>query len=150
MAATFTATGYPGIVRETHEGVFAVVFNFDYNGRSASVSDVIFLGRLPVAAGGVGGVSILGGYCNGLGGTDGASTIKFGFPGADTYISAAIGWSLSNTPLPGVFPKTPSVSADSVVTFKDVIATKVTGTSTVTGSFQLVLYCQKNPVSNLG
>lgn len=147
MAATFTATGYPGIVRETHEGVYAVTFGFDYSGRSASVSDVIYLGRLPAAAGGVGGVSILGGFFNGLGGTDGASTIKFGIPGADTYITSAIGWSLSNTPLPGVYPKTPSVSADSLVQYVDVIATKVTGTSTVTGSFQLTLLLQKNPVN---
>jgi hypothetical protein len=150
MAATFTATGFPGIIRETHEGVYAVTFGFDYSGRSASVSDVIFIGRLPAAVGGVGGVSILGGFSNGLAGTDGASTIKYGIPGADTYIGAAMVWSLSNTPLVGVFPKTPSVSADSLTPFVNIIATKVTGTSTVTGSFQLTLYLQKNPTSNLG
>jgi len=146
MPATFTATSYPGIVRETHEGVYAVTWNFDYNGRSASVSDVIYLGRIPAAAGGVGGVSIIGGFVNGLGGTDGASTIKFGFPGADNYISAAVAWSLSNVVLPGLYPKTPSVSADSLTPYLNVIATKVTGTSTVTGSFQLTLLLQKNPV----
>ncbi len=147
MPATFTASTYTMTPRETHEGVYAVTSNFGYNGANASISDVILCFKIPAAVGGVGGVTVVDGFINGLAGADASSTWKVGLQGADTYFTqAAVSiTTASNTRFTGLFPKVPSVSADSLTPYVTVIVTRTTGTSTATGSFQLTLLMQKNP-----
>lgn len=141
MAATFTATGYNATPRVLPSGISAQTFNFSYAGRSASVSDVIYIGRLP------NGVKVLDGWVSGKPGADGASTWKLGIPSNDVFFGPAFSITTSgNTSLRGLataYPKQISLSADAEgLLYQPVIVTKSTGTSTVTGSVQVTLLVQ--------
>jgi hypothetical protein len=146
MAATFTATGYNATPRALHAGVSVQTFNFSYAGRSASVSDVIFIGRLP------NGVQVIDGWISGKPGSDGSCTWKVGIPGNDVFFApAAVSITTSgNTIFTGQatkYPKQISLSADAEgLLYQPVIVTKSTGTSTATGSIQLVLLVAAPPV----
>jgi len=145
MAATFTATGYNATPRVQPSGALsAQVFNFSYAGRSASVSDVIYIGRLQAN-----NVRVVDGWLTGKPGSDASCTWKVGIPGNDVFFTpAAISITTSgNTRFSGLataYPKTPSLSADAEgLLYVPIIVTKSTGTSTATGSLQLVLITQQ-------
>lgn len=140
MAATFTATGYNVTPRLLHAGVVAQTFNFSYAGRSASVSDVIYIGRVQH------GARCVGGWVKGKPGVDGNSTWKVGILGNDVFFGPALSISTSIcTRLEAIsgYPKSISLSADHEgLPYVPVIVTKTTGTSTVTGSIQVTLLLQ--------
>jgi len=140
MAATFTATGYNVTPRLLHAGVTAQSFNFSYAGRSASISDVIYIGRLQH------GCRVIGGWVKGKPGCDGNSTWKVGIPGNDVFFGPALSISTSIcTRLEAIsgYPKSVSLSSDAEgLLYVPVIVTKTTGTSTVTGSIQVTLLVQ--------
>lgn len=143
MPATLTASTVNASPRAVHAGAYPVLLRFDYNGRSVSASDVILLGYLPINTL-VTSVQAWGG--------DGATgtTFKFGITGTDTYFSTAVTLSAAglNTGI-GFVPKSPSLSADAEGYLRvQVTATKAAGTSTVTGSINLLLMCTQLPVGS--
>lgn len=142
MPATFTATGYLTTPRDLPAGVVAQTFEFTYAGSSASVSDVIYIGRLKA------GIKILDGWFSGVPGTSDPSTFKAGYVGADTAISSAVTLVASATNrIIANLPVGVSLSADAEgLLYKPIIVTKVTGTSTATAVVRLTLLLQNDPV----
>ena len=147
MAATFTSSDYfKTPVLPPDGNLRAQTFAFSYGGRSASVSDVIYIGRIAL------GARIVGGYVKGKPGSDAACTWKVGIgpvgnaAANDVYFGPALSISTSIcTRLEAAtgFPKVPSISADQEgLLYIPVIVTKSTGTSTATGSIQLTLLIQ--------
>lgn len=141
MAATFTASGYNATPRSQPSGALTTqTFNFSYAGRSASVSDVIYIGRL------ANGVKVLDAWVTGKPGSDGSSTWKLGTPASDVLFGPAFSISTSIVKQLSVatsFPKQISLSADAEgLLYQPVIVTKSTGTSTVTGSIQVTFLLQ--------
>ena len=141
MAATFTASGYTASPRSQPSGALTTqTFNFTYGGRSASVSDVIYIGRL------ANGVKVLDVMVSGKPGSDAACTWKLGTPANDVLFGPAFSISTSIVKYLSVasgFPKTISLSADAEgLLYQPVILTKSTGTSTATGSIQVTFLLQ--------
>ncbi len=141
MAVTLSAASVEKFVpRVLHEGVFSQTFRFDYNGTSVSISDVIVIGYIAQ------GVQVISGFAWG-GGSSAGDTFKFGVGGTDNNLSTAIAVGATTVPLAGFVPKSFSLSADAEGNLKlQVIATKATGTSTVTGSLNLTLMMQALPL----
>lgn len=141
MAATFTAASYLHTPRDLPVGIVAQTFEFTYGGSSASVSDVIYIGKLKH------GVKIIDGYFSGVPGAA-APTFKAGYTDSDAAISSAVTLvaSAPNRCLAN-FPLGVSLSADAEgLLYKPVIVTRVAGTSTVTTVVRLTLLLQNDPV----
>jgi hypothetical protein len=129
--------------RFVHEGVYSMLFHYDYNGVSLSVSDIVVLGYIPQ------GAVVLDAYAWGSeagGGT--STTFKWGILGADTKFGTAAAINATGiTRLTGFLPTACSLSADAEGNLRiPIIVTKAAGTSTVTGSINLVLLLQAPPV----
>jgi hypothetical protein len=142
MATTLSAANVERFVpRSVHEGVFSQTFRFDYNGTSVSASDVVVIGYINQ------GVQVLSGYAWGAG-SSGGDTWKFGVGATDNNLSTAVTLSGGGSnPLIGFIPKSFSLSSDAEGNLKlQVIATKVAGTTTVTGSLNLTLIMQNLPL----
>jgi hypothetical protein len=129
------------VPRVLHEGVFSQTFRIDYNGVSISISDVVVIGYIAQ------GVQVLSGFAWG-GGSSAGDTFKFGVGAVDNNLSTAIAVGATTVPLAGFVPKSFSLSSDAEGNLKlQVIATKVTGTMTATGSLNLTLMMQALPIS---
>lgn len=130
--ATITASGYPGNARAVHAGVFTKLLRADYNGRSMSAGDAILLGVIDPKA------IIL--KAEHWGGDGGAATYHFGTSLSLSILGAA--QTISANAVATVFtPKAiSSLSADSEQVVLPIIATKVAGTVTATGSVNLLLW----------
>jgi len=126
--------------RFLHEGVFAQTFHYDYNGVSLSISDVVVIGYIQQ------GVQVLSGFAQG-GGSSGGDTFRFGVGAVDNNLSTAIAVGATPVALAGFTPKSFSLSADAEGNLRiPIIATKATGTSTVTGSINLTLQMMALPL----
>lgn len=141
MPTTYTATGYNATPRSQPSGaITSQTFKFSYNGRSACVSDVIYLGRL------ANGVKILDVAVVGKPGSDASCTWKLGTPANDVLFGPAFSISTSIVKQLSVatgFPKQISLSADAQgLLYQPVIVTKSTGTVTATGSIQVTFLLQ--------
>lgn len=141
MATTLSAANVEKFVpRNCAQGVYSQTFRYDYNGVSLSVSDVVVIGYIGQ------GVQVLNGWAWG-GGSSGGDTFRFGVGGTDNNLSTAIAVGANMVALAGFAPKQFSLSNDAEGNLKlQVIATKATGTSTITGSINLLLLLQNNPI----
>lgn len=134
-ASTFLQT------RQLHAGTWAQKFTYKYNGITLSASDVIFLGQIPQ------GAIVLDGWAwGGDGGS--ATTFKFGYQGSEAAFAATTTISTSGVVRLGVssIPKALSLSSDAQGQLQIIItATKVAGTSTITGCVNLTLLMYMPP-----
>lgn len=143
MAATTvtSATTFLSPARQLHAGVWAQKFNYKYNGVTLSASDVIFLGYIPQ------GAIVLDGQAWGGDGATG-TTFKFGVQGSEAAFAGTTTISVSGVARFGVssVPKAFSLSSDAQGNLQIVVtATKVAGTSTITGCVNLTLLLYMPP-----
>lgn len=141
MAATLTAGTYATpVTRQVHEGVYAQYLKYEANGTSMSAGDIILMGYIPQGST-VLDVIIWGSW------SSGASTIKVG---SQTSISA-LGTTTTITAagvnhMVGFVPRRFSLSSDAEGNLRVPIAAKiVAGTSTVTGSLNILLIMSESP-----
>lgn len=140
MAATLTASTYSvPVTNNIHAGNFSAHFKYQANGTSVSAGDTIKLGYIPQ------GVTVIDAYVWGAFGA--APTVKLGSAasisaiGTTTTISAA-----GMNRMVGFVPRRFSISADAEGVLRVPIqATVVAGTSTVTGSLNVLLILTNSP-----
>lgn len=141
MAATLTAGTYPTQnPRTLHEGTWTQYFKYEANGTSVSAGDTILLGHIPA------GVTVVDGFIWGAFGSSGA-TIRLGNTTSTTAISTAITLTGAGVNRISGPPRTFSLSADAEGLLRVPIAAVVAaGTSTTTGSLNVVLIMQSDPI----
>lgn len=141
MAATLTAGTYASPnVREVETGNFSVYFKYELNGVSLSVGDTLLMGYIPQ------NVTVIDGFVWGAW-SSGAGTFDLGSQASISALQSAItctagGVNRGTTIIPRRF----SLSADAEGNLRVPIAIKIiAGTSTVTGSLNVMLICTRSP-----
>jgi hypothetical protein len=139
MAATLTASDFATRpLRKIEHGLYAQYFHWESNGLSMSAGDVFLMGYIPA------NVTVVDAYMWG-GGCE-AETYRVGNQTSTTAIAAATTLSAASTRLP-VTPRTFSLSADAEGLHRIPIAmVKASGTSTATGSLNLLLILSADPI----
>lgn len=136
MPATLTAGTFQTspVTPNIHAGSYPAYYKYEANGTSMSAGDIVLLGYIPQ------GTTVIDAYIWGSW-SSGAATIKLGSQasisalGTTTTISAA-----GVNRMVGFVPRRFSLSADAEGNLRVPIAAKiVAGTSTVTGSLNLML-----------
>jgi len=140
MATATITAGTLTQARLCHDGLFAQTFHYQYNGVSLSVSNMVILGWVQP------GVTVIDAVLWGTDGNAGTSTFKIGTIAADTAIASATTIAAAVTRPTTFVPVVLTISADAEGTLRvPITMTKSVGTSTVTGSINLMLILQAPP-----
>ena len=139
MAATLTASNFGALpVRKLETGLFAHYFHWESNGTSMSAGDVFLMGYIPA------NTTVIDAYMYG-GGCE-LETYRVGNQASTTAIAGTTTLAATLVRLP-VTPRTFSLSADAEGLHRiPITMTKVAGTSTATGSLNLILILSADPI----
>jgi hypothetical protein len=136
--STVTAGSIINTPRSNHEGNYAIHFKYECNGTTISASDIMMMGYIPS------NVTVLDGYI--WGSIASLGTFKVGTSASISALSTTISMTAGGvTHFAGV-PRQFSLSADAEGNLSKIgIFVKcVAGTTTVTGSLNMVLICCKD------
>ena len=139
MAATLTAGSYSAPrTNSVHSGNFSQHLKFEANGTSVSAGDTILLGYIPQ------GTTVLEALVWGAFGA--APTIKLGSQASISALGTTTTISGGGINRMAFAPRRFSLSGDAEGNLRIPIAAKVVaGTSTVTGSLNVLLICTNSP-----
>jgi hypothetical protein len=136
--ATVTAGTIINTPRSVHEGNFSIYMKYECNGTTISASDNIVMGYIPS------NVTVLDGYI--WGSIASAGTFKVGTSASISALSTTISMTAGGVTRFLGIPRQFSLSADAEGNLSKIgIMVKcVAGTTTVTGSLNMILICAKD------
>lgn len=138
-ATTLTASTAVDPPRTVHEGNFSQYYHFKLNGNTITANDMVLLGYIPQ------NVTVLDGMVWGT--ISGTTAFRLGTSASTTAISTALSITAGGVNRISGPPRRFSLSADAEGNLKiPIFATFTAGTSTITGSLNLVLIMAADPL----